>query len=263
MFFRKRKFKTAISTALLTATVFTLASCGAANPTVFTVDDVRGKTIGGVAFTVGGYYNGTFGKPESYATAKELALAITAGTVDCGFADSRLAKSITRQGSSLYIVKEPFFDIQLRICVAQEMSDMLRDLQAALSSCIAAGNVADLEDKYINGKGNGISPPDLSGTENFLTLAVIEGGFYPYGYPDENAPLGYAGIDVELAQFICRRLNLGLNIIEVPRARLLDCVKFGQADFSMGGIYSGEAGSDEVLLSSPYGNLTLSVITRR
>jgi ABC-type amino acid transport substrate-binding protein len=123
------------------------------------------------------------------------------------------------------------------------------------------GTIKLLTDYYILGKNVKLPEIAASSGEEVMRLVVPSGEFPPYCMTDETGE--YDGLDVLLARYICASLGVTLEIVPLPVYQIIDEVRFGKADFAMGGLYVTEENSELVKFSDPYGTIEMSVITRK
>jgi polar amino acid transport system substrate-binding protein len=117
-----------------------------------------------------------------------------------------------------------------------------------------------LEEKYVLQQDVKL-PVRGSGGLQSLRLAISETPLPPYCVFDERG--GASGFDIELARYICASLGLNLEIIKVSGDRLAETVRFGKADFAMGGIYVTEELRALVIFSDAYTTCVMGVLTRK
>ncbi|MDR3209729.1 MAG: transporter substrate-binding domain-containing protein [Oscillospiraceae bacterium] len=230
-------------------------------PTVSVPADVEGRTIGAVAGTSAVRYAARYGTIQEYASREAMLGDLAAGAIDCAFTEFKLAPGLAKQGRSLRALPEPLFTLEIRIAAARESADLIRDLNAALTTLRDNGTLALLRDRYVLDKKVKLPDTTLPESEAALRLAVAQTAFPPYCGLNEEGIL--AGFDIDLAHYLCRALGVSLEIVPVEDNQLLDAVRFGKADFAVGGLYVTEASIDLVTYSDPYTTIEMGVVTRK
>ena len=84
--------------------------------------------------------------------------------------------------------------------------------------------------------------------ENVLVMAT-NAAFPPYEYKEGEA---YAGIDVEIATEICKKLGKTLEIADIDFGAIIDGVQTGKYDFGMAGLTVTDERKEQVNFSKTY-----------
>lgn len=256
--------KTRIAAAILAAAlIISLTSCGTsvAPNSVFSPEDMMGKTVAVVSGTPSAalaleYTDGT-STISVYETLSDATAALKAGAADCLVTDSSRTKKAATHG--LKALEEPMVSRDFAFMAALENSDLVSDINSALTALTTSGTVAAIINGYMDGE-TGIYEPTQEEFSAYITLGVRT-DLPPYAYIDDEGEI--SGIDIELARAVCDYIGVGLNVVELASDELLSAVQSGQVDMAMSGSYESDDTSGKVVFSASYATCTQSVIVRK
>lgn len=244
-----------------------LASCGN-NPapnTVFTIDDLPGKSIGVQLGTTGDTFASDYEKKgstiERYNKGADAILALKQGQIDCVIIDEEPAKVFVAENDDLKILEEPFALEDYAIAVAKENKQLVNDINAALAEIKADGTLQKIIDNYVgDNAGNSPyeSPADVDRSKGTLTMAT-NAEFPPYEYYSEQEIVGF---DVDMAQAICDRLGYELKINNMNFDSVVLSVQTGQCDIGVAGLTVTDERLEEVSFTDSYTTSTQVIIVR-
>lgn len=253
---------------LLAAAFLVMCGCGekVEKNSVFSPDDLPGKTIGVISGTSAGFFAKEYQQSgaflREYTSAEAAAAELKSGLTDCLIIDRSQAKKLTDGLSGLKILDTAFLSAGFAIAVARENFDLTEDINSAINALYSNGTIKKIVDGYIN-SGNyrytpqeGAEPP-----EDTLTLAVAD-GIVPYAYVDELTG-EIVGIDVDVARAICDHIGIGLEIKTAEAEELIDIVRGGLADFVMGAVIPNEEELDRVDFTEVYTEIDLVMVVRK
>ena len=97
------------------------------------------------------YCTDDFGEERvaKYKTGADAVAALTAGKVDCVIIDNEPAKAFVNANEGLKILETEYAVEDYAIAVAQENTELLEKINAALEALIEDGTVAAIVEKYI------------------------------------------------------------------------------------------------------------------
>ncbi|MDR2502065.1 MAG: transporter substrate-binding domain-containing protein [Oscillospiraceae bacterium] len=243
--------------------ILALVSCGGARvpATVTDVSGVFGAKIGAASNDAGSKYAARYGELYEYASYESMLGDLSAGVIDCAFADMRVSAKIAKQGRGIRALDEALFSAELRIAAAKESAGLMNEINAVLAAIREDGTLVRLAEAYVDGKNAELPGiPEIAYVTS-LRLAVPEEGFLPFSGQDEYG--SFTGLDIYLARIICARLGVELTVLTFPHDQLIDAVRFGKADFAMGGLYDDGNNAELADFSSPYYTLDMAVMVRK
>ena len=145
----KRLFMLSVVLVLSLASTLTLTACGSKIPenTVFSVDDLAGKSVGVQLGTTGDIYvsdmesDGSGTKVERYNKGNDAIQALKQGKIDAVVIDAQPAKAFVAANNELMILDEEFVTEEYAICIAKNNSSLTEKVNEALNVLIANGTV--------------------------------------------------------------------------------------------------------------------------
>ena len=182
--------------------------------TVFSVDDLAGKTIGVQLGTTGDTLVSDYETDGS-------------GTTVSRYNKGSDAIQALKQGKADAVVIDA-------ICVAKGNS-LTAKLNEAIEVLMADGTIQKLIDDYVgdNATFSGYKSPDgISRTNGTLVMAT-NAYFKPYEYYEGGSIIG---IDADIAQAIADYLGMNLKIEDMEFDSIITAVSSGKADFGMAGM---------------------------
>ena len=231
-----------------------VAGCGSvAKNTVFSADDLNGKTIAVQLGTTGDIYASSFADEanteeptegtktaetvvDRYNKGADAVQALKQGKADAVIIDEQPAKAFVEKNDDLEILKDAFADEQYAICISKDNADLTEKFNQAISELKEDGTLDDIIKNYIGddtkGKTPYESPADVDRSNGTLTMAT-NAAFEPYEYYDGG---DVVGIDVDLAQAICDKLGYELKVEDMEFDSIIAAVQSGKADFGAAGM---------------------------
>ena len=237
----KRLFMLSVVLVLSLASTLTLTACGSKIPenTVFSVDDLAGKSVGVQLGTTGDIYvsdmesDGSGTKVERYNKGNDAIQALKQGKIDAVVIDAQPAKAFVAANNELMILDEEFVTEEYAICLAKNNSSLTEKVKEA----------------YV---------PTSSGSNGTLTIAV-NAYFEPYEYYSNGK---VCGIDVDISNAIADYLNMKIDVEDMEFDSIITAVSSGKADFGISGITVTEERLKNIDFSIPYTTSSQVVIVR-
>ena len=208
--------------------------------TVFSVDDLAGKTIGVQLGTTGDTLvsdyetDGSGTTVSRYNKGSDAIQALKQGKADAVVIDEQPALAFVKANPDLTILEEEFANEDYAICVAKGNS-LTAKLKEAIEVLMADGTIQKLIDDYVgdNATFSGYKSPDgISRTNGTLVMAT-NAYFKPYEYYEGGSIIG---IDADIAQAIADYLGMNLKIEDMEFDSIITAVSSGKADFGMAGM---------------------------
>ena len=118
---------------------------------ITTPDDLAGKTIGVQLGTTGDIYADDIEDAtiERYNKGFEAVSALTQGKVDAVIIDNEPAKVFVSQNEGLKVVSEEFTIEEYAIAIKKGNTDLLNQVNDAISKLQESGKLQEIVDKYI------------------------------------------------------------------------------------------------------------------
>ncbi len=265
-----KKMRKAAALILAMGMTLSLAACGGSKEnTVFSVDDLEGKTIGVQLGTTGDIYASDYEgddkgtKIERYNKGTDAVQSLKQGKIDCVIIDSEPAKAFVEKNDDLQILEEPFEEEEYAICVSKDNSALKDEINAALAELKADGTLESIVSNYIGddtkGKNPYKSPADVDRSKGKLVMAT-NAYFEPYEYYDGDKVVG---IDADIAQAICDKLGYELVIEDMDFDAIIAAVQSGKADFGAAGMTVTEDRLKNIDFTDTYTTAKQVIITRK
>lgn len=249
-----KRMKKFAALSLAAAMTLSVAGCGGvADNTVFSVDDLAGKTIGVQLGTTGDIYasdyadeqnaaDSTEGKStaktvvERYNKGADAVQALKQGKADCVIIDEQPAEAFVEKNDDLKILDEAFADEEYAMCIAKDNTELTEAFNGAIEELKKDGTLDSIIKNYIGddtkGKTPYESPEDVDRSNGTLVMAT-NAQFEPYEfYKGEDI----VGIDVDFAQAICDKLGYELKVEDMEFDSIISAVQSGKADFGAAGM---------------------------
>lgn len=263
-----RKLTTA---ALAGVMAISMAACGSSVPenTVFSVDDLEGKTIGVQLGTTGDIYATDYEgddagtKIERFNKGTDAIQALKQGKVDSVIIDEQPAKAFVEKNQDLEILDDVFADEEYAICIAKDNTDLTEAFNGAIAQLEEDGTLDSIISNYIGddtkGKTPYESPEDVDRSNGTLVMAT-NAAFEPYEYYEgENI----VGIDADMAQAICDVLGYELKIEDMEFDSIITAVSSGKADFGAAGMTVTEDRLENIDFTDSYATARQVIVVRK
>lgn len=255
--------------ALALMCVLSLTACGSKKieNTVFTVDDLPGKTIGVQLGTTGDIYASDYEEEgstiERYNKGADAVQALKQGKIDCVIIDEQPAKAFVAKNDDLTILDEEFALEEYAICLSKDNAELTAAINGALAELKAEGVLDQIIANYIGDDTKGTcpyeSPADVDRSNGTLTMAT-NAAFEPYEF---YANQQIVGIDAEMAQAVCDKLGYELAIEDMEFDSIINAVTSGKADMGIAGMTVTEDRLQSVDFSDSYTTATQVIIVRK
>lgn len=269
---------------LALAAVMTLSAtgCGSSVPanTVFSADDLAGKTIGVQLGTTGDIYatdeadalnsaaatEGDNNTKETvvdrYSKGSDAVQALKQGKADVVIIDEQPAKAFVEKNDDLKILPDAFADEEYAICVAKDNTELTEKMNQAIAELKEEGVIDQIVKNYIGDDTKGTCPYETpEGTEypnGTLTMAT-NAAFEPYEFYDGGE---IVGIDAEMAKAICDKLGYDLKIEDMEFDGIIAAVQSGKADFGAAGMTVTEDRLKNINFTDTYATARQVMIVR-
>jgi polar amino acid transport system substrate-binding protein len=260
-----KKFFVAVLTAM---TVFSMTACGSSAPanSVFSTDDLPGKTIGVQLGTTGDIYASDYESKGStisrFNSGNDAVQALKQGKVDCVIIDSQPAATFVNKNDDLKILDDPFANEEYAICVSKDKPELTASINDALAKLKSNGTLDKIISNYIGDDTKGSyqykSPEGTDRSKGTLIMAT-NAQFEPYEYYDGN---NIVGIDVDMAQAVADELGMELQVQDMEFDSIITAVQSGKADIGVAGMTVTEDRLKNIDFTDPYATSKQVIIVR-
>lgn len=270
-----KNFKKFAALALACSMTFIMTACGSNIPenTVFSVDDLPGKTIGVQLGTTGDIYASDYEEPtdadtpasviERFNKGNDAVQALKQGKLDCVIIDEQPAKAFVEKNDDLTILEEDFALEEYAIVVSKENKALTEQINGALAQLKEEGVLDQIVANYIGDDTKGTcpyeSPADVDRSNGTLVMAT-NAAFEPYEFYDNNE---IVGIDADMAQAICDKLGYELKIEDMEFDSIINAVQSGKADIGVAGMTVTEDRLKSIDFTDSYTTATQVIIVRK
>lgn len=262
--------KKILSVVLTVALAVTMMGCGGSSKanTVFSADDLPGKTIGVQLGTTGDIYASDYEAEgstiERYSKGADAVQSLLQGKLDCVIIDEQPAKAfVAKNADKLEILSDPFALEEYAICISKENTQLTADVNAALQTLKDNGTLDQIVANYIGDDTKGTCPyvadPDNTGANGTLIMAT-NAYFEPYEFYDGGKVVG---IDAEMAQAVADILGKSLLIEDMEFASIIAAVQSGKADMGVAGMTVTEERLQNIDFTDSYTTATQVIIVRK
>ena len=262
-------FRKFAACTLISAMTLTLTACGSKTleNTVFSCDDLLGKTIGVQLGTTGDIYATDYEKEgskiERYTKGADAVLALKKGALDCVIIDEQPAKAFVEKNDDLTILEEEFTTEEYAICVSKDKPELTAKINEALKELREEGTLEQIVANYIGDDTKGTCPyesPEGVDRSNGTLIMATNAAFEPYEYYENNT---IVGIDADIAQAICDKLGYELQINDTEFDSIIAAVQSGKADFGASGMTVTEDRLVSIDFTDSYATATQVIIVRK
>ena len=239
---------------------------------VNTVDDLWGKKIGVQLGTTGATYAEDYENAEKAAEAgvtdlatverynkgADAVLALTQNKVDCVIIDNEPAKKFVEKNPGLAILDEPFA-VEEYAMALKKGSELKDKINTALAELKADGKIEAIIANYI-GEDATRTPytPDETLDRSAGTIKMATNAhFEPYEYYEGEKVVG---IDVDIMNAICDKLNMKLEIEDMEFNAIINAVDSGKCDIGVAGMTVTEERLQSVDFTDSYTTATQVII---
>ncbi len=262
-----KKFSKLIALGLVGALALSMSACGVPANTVFSVDDLPGKTIGVQLGTTGDIYASDYEEQgstiERYNKGNDAVLALKQGKVDCVIIDSQPANAFVSKNDDLKVLDEEFAVEDYAICISKDKKELTEAFNTAMAELKADGTFDQIVANYIGDDTKGTCPyvtPEGTEYPNGKLIMATNAAFEPYEYHADNQ---IVGIDAEMARAICDKLGYELQIDDMEFDSIINAVQSGKADFGAAGMTVTEERLQNIDFTDPYTTATQVIIVRK
>lgn len=276
----KNTTKGAIAACVATA-VLVIAGCGQTNTpastsaaeqsaggssipnTVFSADDLVGKTIGTQLGTTGYIFAGDVegATVEAYNKAADAVQALKQGKIDAVIIDSEPAKVFVEKNNDLTILSDPFAEEEYSIAYKIGNDELGKKIDDALTALKADGTLDGIVSHWIGDDPDHASYTPDSSVERSGKLVMATNAEFP---PYESMEGGeIVGIDVDMMRAVCDKIGMELEIENMAFDSIIAAVNSGKADVGVAGMSVTPEREKNVSFTQGYAVSTQVIIVRK
>lgn len=262
--------KKLLAVLLATSMTAALAGCGSTKEnTVFSVDDLEGKTIGVQLGTTGDIYASDYEGDEAgtvierYNKGTDAVQALKTGKIDCVIIDQQPAQAFVEKNDDLTILDEAFTEEEYAICISKDRPELTEAFNGAIAELKEDGTLDAIISNYIGDDTKGKTPyvtPEGTEYPNGQLVMATNAAFEPYEYYEGETVVG---IDADLAKAICDKLGYELVIEDMEFDSIITAVTSGKADFGAAGMTVTEDRLQNIDFTDTYTQSQQVIIVRK
>ncbi|MBE6780763.1 MAG: transporter substrate-binding domain-containing protein [Clostridia bacterium] len=163
------------------------------------------------------------------------------------------------ESTKVKVIDLPLSSEEYAFAVAQNDTEFLGKVNAFLKKIKEDGTFDKICNNYFgDGTPLSIESAALDETKEQLVVATST-GFEPFEMVDANGK--YSGVDLEIAYYLAKELNLELVIQDMDFEAVVNSVQSGKSDIAMAGLTITEKRQKVVTFSDSYYNASQVVIT--
>ena len=240
-----------------------LTGCGTKPNTVFSADDLVGKTIGAQLGTTGYIYAGDVedAKVEPYNKGADAVQALKQGKLDAVIIDSEPAKVFVEKNDTLKILDDPFVEEEYAIAYKKGNDELGQKLDDALTQLKEDGTLDEIVGHWIGDNADQVSyTPDDSVERNGKLVMATNAEFPPYESMNGDKVVG---IDVDMMQAVCDVIGMELEVENMEFDSIIAAVQSGKADVGVAGMTVTPDREKNVSFTQGYATATQVIIVRK
>lgn len=254
-----KKASTAIFAAMLTAILFAGTGFG---QSINSVADLEGRLVAVPQGTMADVLVLEF-VPNStviyYKDTKACLEAVHKGEAEAAAYDEPVVRSLLRHYPDLVLLPDFISKDDYALAVNLKNSTFKTTMDECIRELQASGKLEEMTTRWFAETDANVTMPALNSTGKkilrFGTSSVVE----PFTY--KNAKGSVVGLDIELAGYIAQKLDMQLQIIDLPFDEMIPAVQSGKVDMIGTCITVSQHREQLVLFSTPYykGGITAAV----
>lgn len=192
--------------------------------------------------------NATF---KYYDSVFESCLAVKSGIVDAAAYDEPILKNIAGKYDGFKVLEDMITIDNYGFAVKLKNESLKAKIDKVIKELKATGKYDEMKNRWLPEKGSPDAMPTIKltgkkGVLKFGTAAITE----PFSYI--NSKNEVVGMDIEIAKYVAKEMNMKLKVINMKFGDLLPSVISGKIDFAGACITISDERKKSVLFSNPY-----------
>ena len=232
--------------------------------TITSEADLAGARIGVQLGTTGDIlasdYEAEGATVERYTKGADAVQALTQGKIDCVVIDQQPAEAFVAVNDGLKILDQTFEPEEYAICISKDNTELKDQIKGALAELKADGTIDSIIANYIGDDTKGQSPyesPADVSRDNGTLVVATNATFEPYEYMENGEVVG---IDIDIAQAICDKLGMELQVDNIEFDAIITAVQSGRADIGIAGMTVTEDRLQSIDFTDTYATSTQVII---
>ena len=232
--------------------------------TITSEADLAGARIGVQLGTTGDIlasdYEAEGATVERYTKGADAVQALTQGKIDCVVIDQQPAEAFVAVNDGLKILDQTFEPEEYAICISKDNTELKDQINGALAELKADGTIDSIIANYIGDDTKGQSPyesPADVSRDNGTLVVATNATFEPYEYMENGEVVG---IDIDIAQAICDKLGMELQVDNIEFDAIITAVQSGRADIGIAGMTVTEDRLQSIDFTDNYATSTQVII---
>ncbi len=232
--------------------------------TITSEADLAGARIGVQLGTTGDIlasdYEAEGATVERYTKGADAVQALTQGKIDCVVIDQQPAEAFVAVNDGLKILDQTFEPEEYAICISKDNTELKDQINGALAELKADGTIDSIIANYIGDDTKGQSPyesPADVSRDNGTLVVATNATFEPYEYMENGEVVG---IDIDIAQAICDKLGMELQVDNIEFDAIITAVQSGRADIGIAGMTVTEDRLQSIDFTDTYATSTQVII---
>ena len=266
----RQKLKLILILCISILGILGLSSCGKEQPknTVFSVDDLKGKTIGVQMGTTGDVYaseyeeDGSGTKVERFHKGVDAVTSLKQGKLDCVIIDEQPAEAFVRNNEDIEILEEDFALEEYAAVISKKNPELLKQVNEALMALFKDGTINKIIHNYIPDETTGETVPfhyeQAVMTGEPLRIAT-NATFPPYDYYEGGE---IVGIDIDIAKAVADKLGRVVVVSDIEFDAIINAVSSGKADMGLAGFTVTDERKERISFTEPYATSKQVIIVR-
>lgn len=238
--------------------------------TVLSLNDLPGKTIGVLKNSPADLSASVLESPVSdqdpavivrYEKLDDAVKDLKKAKLDCVILDSFSAAQYYMENSKLAVLEDTFSWQEYSICLNNSSVWLQEEINRVLALMDEDGTLQRINDNYAEGMPSEEESMDMEVYEGEQVLRVLTGSdCYPYSYTTSEGQL--AGIDIDIAKEICRRLDYELVLEATDPANLFYEIAAGEAEMGIAALSPENDPTGECIFTDSYSFASQQVLIR-
>lgn len=185
----------------------------------------------------------------SFDTQSEMLRALRGGELDCVVDDEPALRFIAAKDSRYRVLEESLAEFEYGFLFSEDKPEYVGAFNAELSALKESGELGKLVAKWQAGEGGPTADFERYSGDPLVRMMVFTEA-PPFAYDDMQGNI--IGIDVELAEIICRRLGYRLDVTRTGFDGMFDAILDGRADVIAASLSITEDRKEYGTFSIPY-----------
>lgn len=231
--------------------------------TVFSLEDLSGKSIGVQLKTTGDIYASEIedAKVQRFNSGEDAIVALQEGVIDAVMLDEGPATFFVQKYEGLRILEEPYAEEEYGLVIKKGNQELLDKVNEALKTIQENGTLDQISKNWIyDGSSKSIfENQDKKEYANGKLVVATNAEFPPY---ESVVGEEIVGFDIDLMRAICNELDMELEVKNIAFDSIISSVDRGIADVGATGMSITEERAKQIDFSNSYTTAKQVIIVR-